>query len=33
MSKNWIIAGAAAVCLAVGIVLLHRITRQRREET
>src|SRR5580658_1092700 len=25
MSRNWIIAGAAAVCLIVGIVLSHRI--------
>jgi pimeloyl-ACP methyl ester carboxylesterase len=25
MSKNWIIAGAAAVCLGVGIVLSHRV--------
>ena len=25
MSRNWIIAGAAAVCFVIGIVLSHRI--------
>jgi alpha-beta hydrolase superfamily lysophospholipase len=33
MSKNWIIAGVASVCLVVGIVLSHRIEPGVRVQT